>query len=281
MYTGHVGIALAVRGVRDDLPLWALIAIAQACDWVEFVVYPHTPGTPSDLYSHAFPFVVIGAVTAALAVWLWKRSARAAAIAMALYLSHPLLDFVTGLKPLWLGGPSVGLGFIYRPMADFVTQGLVCAVGVAVYCQSLPPARRRQIAAVAPLVFLLALQAASDVRLEWLKRRREHRESIQRELTWLASQAIERLRELAAPPVRHVREALRDGHCPERDVSRCRIARALVASLGGPDPLLDSESSHCRWVGRAAPDARRTPQLHDERVEDALERRVVVGHERL
>jgi len=281
MYTGHVGIALAVRGVRDDLPLWALIAIAQACDWVEFVVYPRTPDTPSDLYSHAFPFVVIGAAAAALAVWLWKRSARAAAIAMALYLSHPLMDFVTGLKPLWLGGPSVGLGFIYRPMADFVTQGLVCAVGVAVYCQSLPRARRRQIAALAPLVLLLVLQVASDVRLEWLKRRREHRNSGQRELTWLASQAVERLGDLAPPPVRHVGEALRDGHRPERDVSRYRVARALAVSLRGPDPLLDSESSHGRWFGRATPNVRGTPQLHDERVEDALERRVVVRHKRL
>ena len=183
MYTGHVAIALAVRGVRDDLPLWSLIAISQACDWVEFVAYSRTPDVPRELYSHAFPFVVIGAGAAALAVWLWKRSARAGAIAMALYLSHPLMDYVTGFKPLWLGGPPVGLGFIYRPMADFVTQGLVCAVGVAIYCQSLPRARRRQIAAVAPLALLLALQAASDVRLEWLKRRREHRESIQGEVT--------------------------------------------------------------------------------------------------
>src|SRR5262245_41301024 len=128
MYTGHVAIALAVRGVRDDLPLWSLIAISQACDWVEFVAYPRTPDLASDLYSHAFPFVLIGAGAAALAVWLWRRSARTAMIAMALYVSHPLLDCVTGFKPLWLGGPSVGLGFIHRPVADFVTQGLVCAI---------------------------------------------------------------------------------------------------------------------------------------------------------
>ena len=92
MYTGHVAIALAVRGVRDDLPLWSLIAISQACDWVEFVAHSRTPNVPEDLYSHAFPFVVIGAGAAAVAVWLWKRSASAAATALALYLSHPLMD---------------------------------------------------------------------------------------------------------------------------------------------------------------------------------------------
>jgi hypothetical protein len=183
MYTGHVAIALAVRGVSDDLPLWSLVAISQACDWVEFVTYSRTPAVPRELYSHAFPFVIIGAGAAAVAVGLWKRSPRAAAIALALYLSHPLLDLVTGFKPLWLGGPPVGLEFIYRPVADFVTQGLLCAVGVVVYRQSLPETRRRRIATIAPLALLLALQAASDVRLEWLKRRREHRESIQRELT--------------------------------------------------------------------------------------------------
>jgi hypothetical protein len=179
MYTGHVAIALAVRGVRDDLPLWSLIVISQACDWVEFVAYSRTPNVPRELYSHAFPFVVIGAGVATLAVWLWKRSASAAAIAMALYLSHPLMDYFTGFKPLWLGGPPVGLEFIYRPIADFITQGLVCAVGVIVYRRSVPGPRRRQIAAVAPLALLLTLQAASDVRLEWLKRRREHMQSMQ------------------------------------------------------------------------------------------------------
>jgi len=175
MYTGHVALALGVRGMRDDLPLWTLILVSQACDWVEILAYPVTPRALPDLYSHAFPFVVVGGITAAAAVWLWKRSARAAAIALVLYLSHPLADFVTGVKPLWLGGPPVGLGFVQRPVADFVTQAMVCALGVAVYRRSLPPARRRQVAAAAPLVLLLVLQGMSDLRLEWVKRRREHR----------------------------------------------------------------------------------------------------------
>jgi hypothetical protein len=178
MYTGHVAIALGVRGVRDDLPLWALIVLSQACDWVEFVVYPLTPRALPDLYSHAFPFVVVAAVAAAAAVWLWRRSARAAAIALAVYLSHPLADYITGFKPLWLGGPPVGLGVVHRPAADFLTQAAVGALGFVVYRQSLPSARRRQVAAAAPLVLLLALQGVSDLRLEWVKRRREHRAAI-------------------------------------------------------------------------------------------------------
>ena len=175
MYTGHVAFALAVRGMRDDLPLWTLILVSQACDWVEILAHPITPRANPDLYSHAFPFVVAGGVAAAAAVWFWKRSARATTIVLALYLSHPLLDFVTGIKPLWVGGPPVGLGFIQRPAADFVTQAAVCALGFAVYRRSLPRAVRRQVAIAAPLVLLLVLQGMSDLRLEWVKRRHEHR----------------------------------------------------------------------------------------------------------
>jgi hypothetical protein len=142
---------------------------------VEILAYPVAPHAIPDLYSHAFPFVLVGGVAAAAAVWLWKRSTRATALALAIYLSHPVLDLVTGIKPLWVGGPPVGLGFIQRPAADFVTQAAVCALGFAVYRRSLPRAVRRQVAIAAPLVLLLVLQGMSDLRLEWVRRRREHR----------------------------------------------------------------------------------------------------------
>jgi hypothetical protein len=172
MYTGHVAIALAARGVRRDAPLWALILAAQGCDWVELVVHPFTPTAPPDLYSHAYPFVVIAAVIAALVVWVWRRSVAPAVTVLLVYLSHPLADFVTGFKPLWFGGPSVGLWFVDRPVADFVVQAALCVVGYTIYRRSLPAVRRRTIAAAAPLVLLLVLQALSDVRLEIVHRRR-------------------------------------------------------------------------------------------------------------
>lgn len=175
MYTGHVAFALAVRGMRDELPLWTLILVSQACDWVEILAYPATRGANPDLYSHTFPFVLAGGIAAAAAVWVWKRSAGAATIALALYLSHPLLDFVTAIKPMWVNGPPVGFGLIKHPATDFVLQAAVCAVGFAVYRRSLPRAVRRQVANAAPFVLLLALQGISDLRLEWVKRRREHR----------------------------------------------------------------------------------------------------------
>jgi hypothetical protein len=175
MYTGHVAVALATRGVRRDLPLWLLVLATQACDWVELIVRPFTRRVDTEVYSHAYPFVVAAALAGAAAVWSWRRSVSAAATVMLVYLSHPLLDYVTGDKPLWLGGPSVGLGIIQRPAVDFVVQGLVCLLGCAIYWRSLPETRRRHVSAVAPLLLLLALQGISDLRLESNKRRRERR----------------------------------------------------------------------------------------------------------
>ena len=172
MYTGHVAIALAVRGARRDLPLWVLVVAAQACDWVEFIVSPITPPSRPDFYSHAVPFVLLPAAVAAAAVWRWKRSAAAAAVVLAVYLSHPFFDYVTGFKPMWLGGDDVGLALIGKPAADFVVQAAVCVVGFAFYWRSVPPARRYRISAAAPLLLLLGLQGLSDARLEWVRRRR-------------------------------------------------------------------------------------------------------------
>jgi hypothetical protein len=175
MYTGHVAVALAARGVRRDVPVWVLVLATQACDWVELIAQPFTSPRGTEVYSHAYPFVVAAALAVAAAVWLWKRSVSAAATVMAVYLSHPLLDYVTGNKPLWLGGPSMGLGIIARPAADFVVQGLVCLLGCAIYWRSLPATRRRHVSAVAPLLLLVTLQGLSDLRLERNKRRRERR----------------------------------------------------------------------------------------------------------
>src|SRR5215207_5190368 len=112
MYTGHVAIALGVRGVRRDLPLWVLVLAAQACDWVELIVHPFTWRTVTEVYSHAYPFIIGPAVAVAVAVWFWKRSASAAVTVLLVYLSHSLADYVTGYKPLWLGGPDLGLRVI-------------------------------------------------------------------------------------------------------------------------------------------------------------------------
>jgi hypothetical protein len=172
MYTGHVAIALGVRGMRRDVPLWALVLTAQACDWVELLVHPFTPRTSTDVYSHAYPFVLVAAAAVTAAVWLWKRSAAAAITVLLVYLSHPAADYVTGYKPLWLGGANVGFHVIRWPAIDFLVQGFVCLIGFALYWRSLPAPRRRHLSALLPLVLLLTLQGLSDLRIGSIRSRR-------------------------------------------------------------------------------------------------------------
>ena len=163
MYTGHVAIALAARGVRRDLPVWVAVLAAQAPDWVEVICAGLGARASAQLWSHAFPFVLLGAAAAAILVRLRTRSPGAALATFAVYLSHPLADLVTGYKPLWLGGPPLGLWFIDRPVSDFVVQSSLCVLGWLVYRRSLPPHVRRRLMAAAPLVALLALQGVSDL----------------------------------------------------------------------------------------------------------------------
>jgi hypothetical protein len=162
MYTGHVAIALAARGARRELPLWVAVLASQAPDWIEAIFGGLGAGASAQLWSHAFPFVLLGAGAAAIIVRLWTRSLGAALVTFAVYLSHPLADLVTGYKPLWLGGPPVGLWFIDRPLPDFLVQSSLCVLGWLLYRRSLPPHVRRRLIAAAPLVALLALQGVSD-----------------------------------------------------------------------------------------------------------------------
>ena len=163
MYTGHVAIALAARGTHRDLPLWVLVASAQACDWVEILFDSSAGRVRSELWSHAYPFVLIAAGVAAVLVGIWKRSPRAALLVLAVYLSHPFADLVTGYKPLWAGGPPLGLRFIDRAVADFVVQSFFCIVGWAIYSRSLRLGAARRMLIVAPLVALIMLQSVSDL----------------------------------------------------------------------------------------------------------------------
>ena len=177
MYTGHIAVALAARGLRPDLPLLVLIFASQGCDWVELVARVFFRHSQAEVYAHAFPFVLLGAGGAAMLVWLRMRSVGAALTVMAVYLSHVAGDYVTGFKPLWLGGPDVGLQLFGRPLADFVFQSLLCFVGVAVYARSFSAGhtRLRRLAITLPLVLLIPLQAVGDMVLYRIQGRRERR----------------------------------------------------------------------------------------------------------
>src|SRR4030081_3748783 len=57
-------------------------------------------------------------------------------------LSPIFLDGITGYKPTWPGGPMIGLKLYDHPVADFVAEAVVIAIGALLYARTLPPRKR-------------------------------------------------------------------------------------------------------------------------------------------
>jgi multisubunit Na+/H+ antiporter MnhE subunit len=101
---------------------------------------------------------------AGFAIYALKtRDLTAASVVAGVILSHVLLDWVTGYKPTWPGGPMIGLGLYSRPVADFIVEGLLIGMGVLLYGRTLPSRQRQWIDVSIMLGALLALQLGIDV----------------------------------------------------------------------------------------------------------------------
>jgi len=174
MYTGHLGIALAGKGVRPSVPLWVLIGSAQACDWLNALVWPLGHADPystrwliagnwtARMASHSLPSVLGLGIVLAVLYYATMRDVKGAWLVAGVTLSHVLADYVTAQTPTWPGGPRVGLSLYHDTAADLVVEtGVVCC-GWLLYRRSLP---RGHNPATAWLMLgsLIALQVAADV----------------------------------------------------------------------------------------------------------------------
>jgi len=74
-----------------------------------------------------------------------------------------LLDWITGFKPTWPGGPMIGLMLYEHPIADFVAEGIVIFGGAMLYARTLPPRRRPWVDVSIMLGALLAMQLTIDI----------------------------------------------------------------------------------------------------------------------
>jgi hypothetical protein len=157
VYVGHLGFALAGKGVRRDAPLWLLVLAAQGCDWLQVIACTRNPDT-SAMWSHSVPAVAALVVAFALAGYLLTRSGAVALVGGAVALSHIAADYITGLKPTWPGGPVVGLDLYAHPAADFFVESVVIAAGWLLYRRSLPLEARSRRLTWALLVLLVGGQ---------------------------------------------------------------------------------------------------------------------------
>jgi hypothetical protein len=158
MYIGHFGFALAGKGLLRHAPLWLLVVATQACDWVQAVACVAAPVGTSAMWSHSVPAVAALAVALSFSSYVLTRDRGVAALTGAVGVSHLLADYVTGLKPTWPGGPTIGLDLYSHPVGDLAVELTVLSLGWLVYRRSLPPESRSSRLAWALPVVLGAIQ---------------------------------------------------------------------------------------------------------------------------
>ena len=158
MYTGHAAFATLVKGRRPRLPMALLVPVAYGPDWVDMLT--HIVHRPNPELSHSIVSVAFCSVMVTLFVMPFLDSAVDALIVGGTYVSHWLLDCVTGLKPTWPGGPSVGMHFYTHMYRDFVLESTIVVACWLVYRASLRDDVRNSLAAYAMPLGLIALQAA-------------------------------------------------------------------------------------------------------------------------
>ena len=168
MYIGHIGIALAGKGLQRAAPLGLLVMATQGCDWVQAIACVAAPVGASSMWSHSIPSVAALAVVLALVAYLLKSNGAVAALTGAVTVSHVLADYVTGLKPTWPGGPVIGLRLYAHPLGDLVVETVVLVIGWVVYRRSLPPGSRSSRLSWALLWLLAVAQVLGVLQLKVL-----------------------------------------------------------------------------------------------------------------
>ncbi len=158
MYAGHAAFATLVKGKRPQLSMALLVPVAYGPDWVDMLT--HVVHRPNPDVSHSLASVVFCSVMLSLCLIPFLDSAVDALIVGGAYLSHWGLDYVTGLKSIWPGGPEVGMHFYTHMYRDFVLESAIVVACWLVYRSSLRHDVRNALATYAMPLGLIAMQAA-------------------------------------------------------------------------------------------------------------------------
>ncbi len=169
MYVGHLAVALAAVRARQTAPLWVLLLASQWPDWVQLTLQA-LGAYNAQLYSHSLPAILAGALLFTLLFLRQTGDQRSAWLVAAVYLTHPLLDLVTGEKPWWPGGPLLGANLYDRPAFDFALEATLAGAGWLIYKTTFASLPRRQ-RLIAVLFVLIACQALLDMGHELRLRR--------------------------------------------------------------------------------------------------------------
>jgi len=154
VFVGHFAVALGAKRAAPGVSLGTLVASAQLADllWPVLVLtgvetVEIRPGatvvTPLDFvsypWSHSLVALLAWGALAALAVrFLGGASRRAALVVAAVVASHWALDWITHRPdlPLVPGGARYGLELWRSRPATLLVEGLLFAIGVALYVRT-------------------------------------------------------------------------------------------------------------------------------------------------
>jgi hypothetical protein len=157
VYVGHAALALLVKSRRPRIAIALLVPVAFGPDWVQWCFQLFNMNNRE--LSHSLPAVFGCGVVAAIAYGVLARAPVADAIIVALlWIAHWPADFITGTKPTWPGGPSVGLLLYDHPYADIAVESILTVLCWLAYRAALPGERRNAGIVWAMLAGLIGMQ---------------------------------------------------------------------------------------------------------------------------
>lgn len=138
MYVGHAAAGIFVKSRRPHLSALVLVVVAYGPDWIQALLGAKLGSERwADTLSHSLPSIVIGAAVGfAITLMITGDWTDAGWVAL-LYASHWPLDFLTALKPTWIGGPLVGLMLYSYPWLDFFAESAVVVACAWAYGRAL------------------------------------------------------------------------------------------------------------------------------------------------
>jgi len=142
VYAGHAALATLAKSYRSRVPMALLVPVAFGPDWIAWLL--DAIGYPNREISHSLVVVGIGASLISLAYYFAARDGKGALVVWLTYVSHWPADFITGLKPTWPGGPTVGLFLYARPFVDVTIEFTVIALCWIAYRRSIPAVARNR-----------------------------------------------------------------------------------------------------------------------------------------
>ena len=180
MFIGHFAVAFAAKRAAPEVSLGTLFLAAQLADlvWPTLVLlglerFEIRPGitavTPLDFvhypYSHSLVGMALCGLVLAALYFALRRRAGAAAIVLAVVLSHWLLDFASHRPdmPLTIDGSSrFGLGLWHSIAATAIVEGALFALCLWIYVRTTRPLDRiGRWSLVGFVVFLVLIYVAN------------------------------------------------------------------------------------------------------------------------